>query len=197
MGRFNRVKKERLKKIAEREYNSEHSDSVLNEYLSDMTKFFEENPNFKLDDCSNEEFEAFKEVNKPRFMKFYTFPLEISEFDGQVTTKETDKAGLMMAWDWIKNSYLDIYPLNGRFGEDLAKKIVDRVNGEDVYFDEEYVFTVDKEDPIIIRINNEPCICIRGWGSLTGNPYRLSSTTAAYIQDEFRDFIIQRLNKKI
>lgn len=57
--------------------------------------------------------------------------------------------------------------------------------------------SVNPKDPIQILNNNKPFILIRGWGNLTGiGGYNFSQEKATKIQDEFRDWIIYKLNDK-
>ena len=68
-----------------------------------------------------------------------------------------------------------------------------KINGEDVVLPSKHEFTTSDDDPCIIECDGEPIIYVRGWGMLHGS-YKLSEAQAIKIQDEFRDFIIDRLN---
>lgn len=128
------------------------------------------------------------------FKDYYRFPLSIDEFSGNVLA-QPDKAGYMMAWDWIDNEWIDEYPIGGRKGEQLADHIVRFLNGKTDY-KPDFIWSKDPSgDPTIICINGVPCMEIRGWGSLTSDRcWGLEAKHAAKIQDEFRDWIIATLN---
>ena len=68
-----------------------------------------------------------------------------------------------------------------------------KINGEDVVLLSKHKFTASNNYPCIIECAGEPIICVRGWWMLCGS-YKLPEEKAAKIQDEFRDFIIDRLN---
>lgn len=125
--------------------------------------------------------------------EFYKFPLMIDEYGGNVIA-QPGKLGYRWAFDWIGNDYISEFPIDGQRGEQLAAAIVSYLNGESEY-KPDYTWTRDEEDPCVICINGQQCICIRGWGELTGTGgYHLSEDEAAKIQDDFRDFIIAKLN---
>lgn len=128
------------------------------------------------------------------FKDYYQFPLSIDEFSGNVIA-QPDNSGYMMAWDWIDNEWIDEYPIGGRKGEQLADHIVRFLNGETDY-KPDFIWSKDPSgDPTIICINGVPCMEIRGWGSLTSDRcWGLEDKHAAKIQDEFRDWIIDKLN---
>lgn len=129
------------------------------------------------------------------WQEFYKFPLMIDEYGGNVIAQPGDM-GYRWAFDWEPNSHIAEYPLGGARGEELAKQIVETLNGSDDYtFD--FSWSIDPEDPTIIKMDDEPCMCIRGWGELTGTgALHLPSDQAAKIQDDFRDYIINRLNSR-
>ncbi len=52
---------------------------------------------------------------------------------------------------------------------------------------------VSPDDEGVIQINGHPTILMRGWGMLTAGRNGLSCKEAARIQDQFRDYIIDRL----
>ena len=55
---------------------------------------------------------------------------------------------------------------------------------------------VNAHDPAVIDIGGKPTIIIRGWGNLIGTGgHNLHPAKAVAIQDSFRDYIIQQLNK--
>ena len=123
---------------------------------------------------------------------FFKFPLSIDENGGWVVAQPGDM-GYRWAWDWIKNDFICEYPVGGQRGTELAKKIVDIVNG---YSNEKlpYTFSVDCDNSHAeVFINGQPCMEIRSWGELTG-AYKLSGNDAAKIQDDFCEYIVNRLN---
>lgn len=125
--------------------------------------------------------------------EFYKFPLMIDEYGGNVIA-QPGKMGYRWAFDWIGNEWICEYPIGGQKGEMLAQHIVDVLNNKTDYIPI-FHWTKDEEDPCVIRMNDQPCICIRGWGELTGTgALNLSHDEAAKIQDDFRDFIINKLN---
>ena len=121
-------------------------------------------------------------------LSIYKPPFYISEGDYQVCAQDNPEHGLVMAWDWIDNSITGHrYKLN-----DLKKNIVRKVNGEDVKLD--ITFNTGKSS-ITIYSGETAIMCIRGWGMLTGYPYRKDPKEAELIQNTFRDYIIEMLNK--
>lgn len=121
-------------------------------------------------------------------LSIYKPPYYISEGDFQVCAQDNPEHGLVMAWDWIDNSITGHrYKLN-----DLKKNIVRKVNGEDVKLD--ITFNTGKSS-ITIYSGETAIMCIRGWGMLTGYPYRKDPKEAELIQNTFRDYIIEMLNR--
>ena len=121
-------------------------------------------------------------------LSIYKPPYYISEGDCQVYAQDDPKHGLVMAWDWIDNNITGhCYKLN-----DLKKNIVRKVNGEDVKLD--ITFNTSKSS-ITIYSGETAIMCIRGWGMLTGYPYRKDPKEAELIQNTFRDYIIEMLNR--
>lgn len=132
-------------------------------------------------------------------LSIYKPPYYISEGDFQVCAQDNPEHGLVMAWDWIDNSITGHrYKLN-----DLKKNIVRKVNGEDVKLEIPLaaegvklglMFNTGKSS-ITIYSGETAIMCIRGWGMLTGYPYRKDPKEAELIQNAFRDYIIEMLNK--
>ena len=121
----------------------------------------------------------------------------IDECCGNVIA-QPDDSGYMMAWDWIGNEWIDEHPIDGQKGEQLANHIVRFLNGQT---DDRPDFIWSKDpsgDPTIICMNDVPCIEIRGWSNLVVNVcYCLETKRAEEIQDEFRDWIIDKLNGNV
>lgn len=127
------------------------------------------------------------------WQEFYKFPLMKDEYCGNVIA-QPGEMGYRMAWDWIENSYIAEYPIRGQRGEQLSDAIIRYVNGESDYRPD-CVWSKDKDDPVVICMNGEPCMCIRGWGELCGaGALHLSNNEATKIQDDFIDFLINKLN---
>lgn len=128
------------------------------------------------------------------FKDYYRFPLMIDEYCGNVIA-QPDKSGYMMAFDWIENEWIDEYPIGGRKGEQLAISIINFLNDESDYKPDFLWSTDPGGDPTIICMNGVPCMEIRGWSNLcSDNCWGLHHEHAAQIQDEFRDWIIDKLN---
>lgn len=131
------------------------------------------------------------------FKDYYKFPLMIDECCGNVIA-QPDDSGYMMAWDWIGNEWIDENPIDGQKGEKLANNIVRFLNGQT---DDRPNFLWSKDpsgDPTIICMNGVPCIEIRGWSNLVVNVcHCLETKRAEEIQDEFRDWIIDKLNGNV
>lgn len=129
------------------------------------------------------------------FKDYYRFPLMIDEYLGNVIA-QPDKSGYMMAWDWVENEWISEYPVGDQRGAQLAEHIVRFLNGYTEY-KPEFLWSRDPGgDPTIICMNGVPCMEIRGWGNLCSQ-WGLGHTKAAEIQDEFRDWIINKLNGNI
>lgn len=127
--------------------------------------------------------------------EFFVFPLSIDENGGWVVC-EPGNMGYRWAWDWIKNDFICEYPVDGHRGTELAKKIVDIVNGDS---NEKlpYTFLVDLDNSHAeVFINGQPCMEIRSWGELTGR-LKLSPNDAAKIQGDFCKYIVNRLNNPV
>lgn len=127
------------------------------------------------------------------WQEFYKFPLMKDEYCGNVIAQPSEM-GYRMAWDWIENSYIAEYPIRGQRGEQLSDAIIRYVNGESDYRPN-FVWSKDKDDPVVICMNGEPCMCIRGWGELCSTgALHLTNNEATKIQDDFIDFLINKLN---
>lgn len=128
------------------------------------------------------------------FKEYYRFPLMIDEYCGNVIA-QPDKSGYMKAFDWIGNEFICEYPIEGQRGDKLAEAIVKYLNDESDYRPD-FIWSKDPAgDPTIICMNGVHCIEIRGWGNLTSDICcGLEPKYAAKIQDEFRDWIIDKLN---
>ena len=125
---------------------------------------------------------------------FYKVPFQKDDGCGEVITLHGKEKRYRMVWDWIENSNICEYPVRGEMGYELSNAIIKYVNGES---DERPDFTweASKTSPCEILMNGEPCIYIRGWGELTGiGGYGLSREEAAKIQDDFKEFLINKLN---
>ena len=126
--------------------------------------------------------------NNINFLDAYKPPYYIDEGDNQVCAQDNPKHGLVMAWNWIDNEITGKrYVLN-----DIKKNIVKKVNGEPVNLGIKFN---KGADPVTIYSDQVPIMCIRGWGMLTGYPFRLKSEEAIKIQDDFINYIIEKCNE--
>lgn len=126
---------------------------------------------------------------------FYKAPFSLDEGCGRVIAQPNPYTRDTWAWDWIDNQYISEYPIENYRGADLAEGILRYINGESEYRPD---FKWSKDDNSIIYINGEPCIEIRGWGCLTGvGGYNLSNEDACKIQNDFADFLVNKLNGDI
>lgn len=121
------------------------------------------------------------------FEKYYPGPYRFDYSCGWVIcTPENDE--YIPAWDWEDSKYTREYEET-----ELQKLWLKKINGEDIFIPGNYVFSSSDDDPCLIECNGEPIICMRGWGMLCGS-HKLPEEKAAKIQDEFKYFIIDRLN---
>lgn len=121
------------------------------------------------------------------FEKYYPGPYKFDEFGGWVIGTPRDDT-YIRCFDWEDSSFTNKYEPT-----EIQRLWLRKINGEDIVLPFKNKFTVSIDDPCIIECDNEPIICIRGYGMLRGS-YKLSEAQATKIQDEFRDFIISRLN---
>lgn len=121
------------------------------------------------------------------FEKYYPGPYRFDDSCGWVIG--SPKYGsYILCFDWEDSSFTDKYEPT-----EIQELWLRKINGEDVVLSPKHEFTASNDDPCVIECDGEPIICVRGWGMLCGS-YKLSEEKAAKIQDEFRDFIIDRLN---
>lgn len=121
------------------------------------------------------------------FEKYYPGPYRFDYSCGWVIcTPENDE--YIHAWDWEDSKYTREYEET-----ELQKLWLKKINGEDIFIPGNYGFSASDDDPCLIECNGEPIICMRGWGMLCGS-HKLPEEQAAKIQDEFKYFIIDRLN---
>ena len=121
------------------------------------------------------------------FEKYYPGPYIFDDSIGWIIGTSGDGT-YMHCFDWEDSSFTDKYELT-----EIQELWLRKINGEDVVLPSKHEITASSDDPCIIECDAEPIICVRGWGMLRGS-YKLSEEKAAKIQDEFRDFIIDRLN---
>ena len=121
------------------------------------------------------------------FEKYYPGPYKFDDSCGWVIG--SPKVGsYVLCFDWEDSSFTNKYEAT-----EMQKLWMRKINGEDVLLSSKHIFTVSDDDPCIIECDGEPIICMRGWGMLCGS-YKLPKEKAAKVQDEFRDFIIERIN---
>ena len=121
------------------------------------------------------------------FDKYYPGPYRVDDSSGWVIGTPEDGT-YIHCFDWEDSSFTDKYEPT-----EIQELWLRKINGEDIVLQPKHEFTTSDDDPCIIECDSEPIIYIRGWGMLHGS-YKLSEVQAAKIQDEFRDFIIDRLN---
>ena len=118
------------------------------------------------------------------WQEYYKLPLKIDEYCDIITWTADKKR----AFDWCAD-----------VGPEKQQELVDVINGTKqhqfkykFYREDSYIFS---ENPIF---KEEPVLRIRGWGYLTGvGGCHLNRETAAQIQDEFGDYIVEQLNKNV
>ena len=121
------------------------------------------------------------------FEKYYPGPYRF-DYDGGGVIGTPGDDTYIHCFDWEDSSLTDMYELT-----EIQRLWLRKINEEDIVLPSKHDFTVNDNDPCIIECDGEPIICIRGYGMLRG-PYKLQKEEATKIQDEFRDFIISRLN---
>ena len=121
------------------------------------------------------------------FEKYYPGPYRVDDSSGWVIGTMEDGT-YIHCFDWEDSSFTDKYEPT-----EIQELWLRKINGEDVVLPSKHEFTTSDDDPCIIECDGEPIIYIRGWGMLRGS-YKLFEVQAIKIQDEFRDFIIDRLN---
>jgi hypothetical protein len=108
--------------------------------------------------------------------------------------------------DWVydsKSNFVFQFELNhfDKFrerivGADKLNEIIFSLNSLDHEPIEELSLTVNPKNPIEILNHGKLFITIRGWGNLTGiGGFNFDEEKASKIQDDFRDWIIERLSK--
>jgi hypothetical protein len=81
-------------------------------------------------------------------------------------------------------------------GADKLNEIIFSLNSLDHEPIKELSLTVNPKNPIQILNHGKLFITIRGWGNLTGiGGYNFDEEKASKIQDDFRDWIIEKLSK--
>jgi hypothetical protein len=76
----------------------------------------------------------------------------------------------------------------------LEQSVLYSLNSKDHRPIFELSLSIDADDLGLIRNNGEEFILIRGWGNLTGiGAHNFSAEKAAKIQDDFKDWIIYKL----
>ena len=121
------------------------------------------------------------------FEKYYPGPYRVDDSSGWVIGT-TEDGTYIHCFDWEDSTFTDKYEPT-----EIQELWLRKINGEDVVLPSKHEFTASDDDPCIIECDGEPIIYVRGWGMLHGS-YKFSEAQAIKIQDEFRDFIIDRLN---
>lgn len=121
------------------------------------------------------------------FEKYYPGPYRFDYSCGWVIGTPGDNT-YVHCFDWETSSFTDEFEPT-----EIQKLWLKKINGEVVFIPGEYSFKVSDDDPVLIECNGEPIICVRGWGMLCGSN-KLPMEEAARIQDEFINYIIERLS---
>lgn len=121
------------------------------------------------------------------FEKYYPGPYRFDYSCGWVIGTPGDDT-YIHCFDWETSSFTDEFEPT-----EIQKLWLKKINGETVFIPGEYSFKVSDDDPVLIECNGEPIICVRGWGMLCGSN-KLPMEEAARIQDEFINYIIERLS---
>jgi hypothetical protein len=78
---------------------------------------------------------------------------------------------------------------------ELMNKVIKSINSKKHLPIKDLLLSLDKDDPNFIRNNGRLFIVIRGWGNLTGcGSHNFSGEKAAQIQDDFRNWLIDKLS---
>lgn len=117
------------------------------------------------------------------FKEVYQLPLKIDEWS-KIYIKSN-------------NNVITFNQLVGYRDSDFVylQKLLDIINGDtnEVVKDAEYI--VDEGH---IRVDGEPVFLLRGWGHLTGvGALNLDSKTAAKIQDDFAEWVVNKLKGNV
>ena len=113
------------------------------------------------------------------FKDYYKFPLEMDPVYVRTADGQT-------AFNWLC-----------RDNEILRQDILDKINGD------EHLGMVQRTWSVqpgrlgrVICCDGAPVLLPRGWGMLRGiGGYNLDEETAARIQDEFIEYVVEQLNK--
>lgn len=115
------------------------------------------------------------------FKDYYKFPLESDSLGVYVLTADGQHA-----FNWLC-----------RENEILRQDIVDKINGDEHFGGVQRTWSVQQSSiGRVICCDDAPVLLPRGWGMLRGiGAYNLDEETAARIQDEFIDYVVEQLNK--
>lgn len=125
----------------------------------------------------NVEFSIF--IHMKTFKDYYKFPLEMDP----VYVRTADG---QMAFNWL-------CPDN----EILRQDVLDKINGDEHLGMTQRTWSVQPGRlGRVICCDDVPVLLPRGWGMLRGiGGYNLDEETAARIQDEFIEYVVEQLNK--
>jgi len=98
-----------------------------------------------------------------------------------------------MAFDFMFEMFRDEYPKMRLISDENKLDIVALINGEKKGAIEGEV-TYDREQQTI-NVDGNVILIIRGWGHLTGT-LNLQPEKAAFLQDEFAKYIVEKLSGK-
>jgi len=125
----------------------------------------------------NTEDKALNKTDVSKSALFYTRPFYMTEYGRQV-------------YD-AKNNF--VFEFEKGVSKDLQKETIFSLNA----LNQEPISNLKLSvlDAVEILNDGQKFICIRGWGNLTGTGgYHFSQEKAAKIQDDFRDWIIDKIS---
>lgn len=120
------------------------------------------------------------------FEKYFKLPLYTSGV--YILSQPNERKTSVTAFNWLM-----------KISDSGKQKLLDKING---VTKEKFKSTYIKVGPKIFIITEDkrtlPLMLIRGWGMLTGNGecgFGLDQSEAEKIQDQFVDYVLERLNE--
>ena len=119
------------------------------------------------------------------FRNYYKLPLKVDTYcPSYIFTSDNE-----MALNYLNETKIELEEYSEVYD------IVGAING---YIVGDFNASVSDIADDIININGVPTLMIRGWGNLIGSGcHNLSPQEAIQVQNSFRDWIINKLNRKI
>ena len=123
------------------------------------------------------------------FKNYYIFPLRIDTYGYNKVWDSKHRNAFDFAMQFLYETPI------ANISEENKKKIIQIINGDDIKIKNDFKFTLDKGT---ISLDERPLLMIRGWGMLIGvGGYNLPSQKASEIQDEFANYILERLKNSV